>query len=190
MSRHPAVLVCVVSCLTTACMTGHRVGQSTSVEFGRVSGVEQVTLDSNAAQGALIGGTLGLVRGRSDSAVFNAAAGATLGGAATSVIEGERTGYAYTVDLPGGSATRIVSDQREIREGDCVAVERMGTRANIRRTSEGYCDPSNAEALRSVAGSVNTHAAECDKARQALAKATEEEAIRQAMRRTELLCYG
>jgi outer membrane lipoprotein SlyB len=38
-----------------------RVGQRTSVQFGTVRGVEQVQLQSDAAAGALIGGTIGLM---------------------------------------------------------------------------------------------------------------------------------
>ncbi len=181
---------CICCIVVTGCAEGHRVGRSTSVEFGTVRSAEPVTLDSNAARGALIGGTIGVAAGRSDSATFNAIRGATVGGAATAASEGDRKGIEYTVELSNGSSARIVTDQREIRVGDCVAVERATSTANIRRTSERYCDPSNSQALHEVQGSVQSQAADCEKAKADLAKAKGEEAIALGVRKTELLCDG
>ena len=45
----------------------------------------------------------------------------------------------------------MVTDQREIRVGDCVAVERAGETANLRRVSNAYCEEANADAVASVA---------------------------------------
>jgi hypothetical protein len=184
------VTTCLGCLVLSGCMEGHRVGQSTTVQFGRVRSAEQVNLDSNAAKGALIGGTIGLAAGRSDAAAFNAIRGATVGGAATAVAEGSREGFAYTVELSNGSTTRVVTDQREIREGDCVAVERTGNNANIRRTSESYCDPANSQALHEVERSVQTQADDCQRAKEALGKAQGDQAIELAIRKTELLCDG
>lgn len=181
---------CICCILVTGCESGHRVGQSATVEFGRVRSAEPVDLESNAARGALIGGTIGVAAGRSDSTAFNAIRGATLGGVATAATEGSRKGIEYTVELSNGSSARIVTDQREIRVGDCVAVERASNTANLRRTSENYCDPSNSKALHEVEGSVQSQAADCQRAKADLAKAKGDQAIELALRKTELLCDG
>jgi len=172
-----------VGCETT------RVGQSTTVQFGVVSVAEPVTLDSNAAKGAVVGGTLGLLVGGGDSNFGNAIRGATVGGAATALAEGgNRSGMSYTVNLTDGSAARVVTDQRHIHVGDCVAVERVGSTANIRRVSSGYCDPANARAVGEVAPEVRSEALACQSAKQELVEAKSEEAVNLASRKIELLC--
>jgi hypothetical protein len=58
--------------------------------------------------------------------------------------EGDRSRVAYAVQVADGTTTRIVTDRREIRIGDCVVVERFGESTNIRRSSANYCDPAAA----------------------------------------------
>jgi outer membrane lipoprotein SlyB len=171
-------------------MQGHRVGATTSVQFGTVRGAEPVTLDSAAMRGALVGGTLGAMAGSSDSTVFNTARGAAVGGMAKAATEGDRSGMAYTVEMPGGGSTRIVTDQREIHVGDCVAVEQVGSSANIRRAASSYCDPASAAAVRSVDKSIRTAATACEDAKRELQKASDADALDLATRRVELLCDG
>jgi hypothetical protein len=179
----------IVVAITTGCETStHRVGQSATVDFGIVRNAEQVQLDSTAAQGALIGGTVGLMAGNNRNRMGTAIAGAAVGTAAGAAAGGDRTGWAYTVQMSSGSTTRIVTDQREIRVGDCVAVERVGQRANIRRAYAGHCEPSYATAARAVEGGVRDAALKCDAAKQELADATTQEAADLAVRKMELLC--
>ena len=92
--------------------------------------------------------------------------------------------------MPGGSTTRIVTDQREIRVGDCVAVERVGQGANIRRASAHYCEPAYAQAVMAVDAPVKTAAVQCENAKQELAKATTHEAADLATRKIDLLRNG
>ena len=168
-----------------------RVGQNATVSFGVVRGAEQVTLDSNAAQGALVGGTLGLATSGGSSRnrrVANSIIGAAAGGALTAATEGNREGMAYTVAMVDGSTTRIVTDQREIQPDDCVAIERVGQTANIRRVSDGYCDIANRTAVNLVAGEVRSEAVACESAKQELADATTNEEADLAIRKVELLC--
>lgn len=175
--------------LACGCATkSKRVGQATTVQFGVVADAEQVTLDSNALRGALLGGTLGVVMGRGGSTVGDAARGAKIGAVSKAAAEGSRTGMAYTVTMLDGSSTRIVTDQREIHEGDCVAIERTGSDANIRRTTASYCDPASAQAVESVEPVIRAAAAECQIARQELADATTDAAFDFAMRKVALLC--
>jgi len=167
-----------------------RAGQNATVQFGVVRSAEQVKLDSNAAKGALLGGTLGLVTsGGQGSRVGGAVQGATVGGIAAAATAGNREGTAYTVAMLDGSSTRIISDQREIHEGDCVAVERSGSSANIRRAAPSYCDPANAKAIQEVQPAIRTAAAECQSAKRELAEASSDAEVDLAARKIELLCY-
>src|SRR5687767_9002121 len=94
-----------------------KAGQSVSVQYGKVTA------------GALVGGALGLASasGKSSSkkarnAIIGTAAGSAVAGAA----QGSQKGMMYQVEVGAGSMIQVVSDQREIRTGDCVAVERAG----------------------------------------------------------------
>ena len=150
-------------------------------------------LDSNAGTGALIGGTIGLISGaggRRGVPARNAILGAGIGGLATSAAQGNRSAIEYTVAMNDGSVTRIVTDQREIRTGDCVAVERSGQTANIRREPDAFCDRDNDTAIRSVQPAIQREAAQCEQAKQELADATSKEEIDLASRKIELLCGG
>jgi outer membrane lipoprotein SlyB len=169
-------------------LTSHRVGQTASVQFGVVQSAQQVTLDSNAAQGAIIGGTIGVLASGSGSRGRGAATGAVVGGAATAASQGNRKGIQYTVQMLDGSSLRIVSDQREIKANDCVAIERVGNSANIRRASSDYCDPGNAQAVGAVSEANKSEAVHCQTAKQELATASDEKAVDLAMRKVELLC--
>ncbi|MBX5460823.1 MAG: hypothetical protein IRZ28_06995 [Steroidobacteraceae bacterium] len=166
-----------------------RVGHSATVQFGVVRSTEQVALDSKAAQGALLGGTLGLITSGNNSRAGGAIQGATVGGIAAAATAGNRKGTAYTVAMLDGSSTRIVSDQREIHEGDCVAIERSGSSANIRRAAPSYCDPANAKAIQEVDPAIRTAAAECQSAKRELAEASSDAEVDLAARKIELLCY-
>jgi hypothetical protein len=169
-------------------VTSHRVGQSATVQFGVVQSAQQVTLDSDAARGAIIGGTIGVLASGRGSRGRGAATGAVLGGAATAAAQGNRTGIQYTVQMLDGSSTRIVSDQREIKPNDCVAIERVGGSANIRRASSDYCDPANAEAVTQVSDANRSEATHCQAAKEELAAAEDEKAVDLASRKVELLC--
>lgn len=194
MRNFSVVAILIGSMGMTGCETNApRVGQKATVQFGVVRAAQEIELSSNAAQGALIGGMLGLAAGRgggSSSArtARNAIVGAAAGGVVTGASEGDRTGMQYTVQMMDSSSTRIVSDQREIREGDCVAIERVGNTANIRRASASYCDNANQQAVRSVESHSSSEAVGCEIAKQELVSATTDEAIDLAKRKIDLLC--
>lgn len=190
MSKRATLCVVGVTMTTLAgCeLTSHRVGQNATVQFGIVQSAQEVTLDSNAAEGAIIGGTIGLLASGRGSRGRGAATGAVLGGAATAASQGNRTGVQYTVQMTDGSSVRIVSDQREIKRNDCVAIERVGNNANIRRAAADYCDPSNAEAVSRVSDANKSQAGHCQTAKEELAAAEDEQAVDLASRKVELLC--
>jgi outer membrane lipoprotein SlyB len=136
MSKALRHLTWILSLAAVGCATqSFRVGQSGTIQFGTVRQVEQVPLQSDAIPvGALIGGSLGLAAsGGGDSTPVNTILGAVAGGAVGAAAQGNRTGFAYTVEMLDGSTVHIVSDQSEIRIGDCVAIERVGQTNNIRR---------------------------------------------------------
>jgi hypothetical protein len=180
----------IIALAALGCETqSYRVGQRTFIQFGTVRNVEQVNLQSDVPAGALIGGTLGLVAsGGSRNAPRNAIMGAAVGAAATSVVQGNRTGIAYTVAMLDGSTIRIVSDQSEIRVGDCVAIERAGDTNNIRRESSAYCASQNQAAVRAVQQETVAAAARCEAAKQELVSATTPEAADLATHKISLLC--
>lgn len=186
----------VILCATVGCAVqshgpSNRVGQSATVQFGVVRSADEITLDSDAALGALVGGTLGLASSRggsTPSAVRNGIIGATAGGVVSAAAEGSRKGMSYTVAKADGSSSRIVTDQREIQVGDCVAVERVGDTANIRRASAHYCDNANQQAVQSVEEYYRADAVACEAAKQELVEATTDEAASLAARKIELLC--
>ena len=163
----------------------HRVGQTATVQFGVVQSAEQVTVGSQAAQGALLGGTIGVLAGGS---ARGAITGAAVGGTAAAIAEGDRTAMQYTVRMLDGSSTRIVSDQRQIKINDCVAIERVGSSANIRRESAHYCDPANTEAVRQVSDASRASALQCENAKRDLAAAERQQSLDLAIRKVELLC--
>ena len=171
---------------------GPRVGQSTSVQFGVVSDARQVDLTSSAPAGALIGGTLGVASSSGSTArsVRNGIIGAAAGGAVSAAAEGARQGMQYTVQKLDGATSTIITDQREIQKGDCVAVERVGDTANIRRATASYCETGNQQAVKSVDKIVLAQADGCASAKQELVDATTSEAVDLATRKIELLCNG
>jgi hypothetical protein len=176
--------------LSLAAVSGgeaQRVGQGSTIRFGIVRNVQQVSLQSNAPAGAVVGGTIGLIAGGRRPA-RNALLGAVAGGAVTAAAQGNRTGFSYTVELNDGSMVRIISDQREIRSGDCVAVEQIGQTANIRREPAGFCARENAQAVQAVQEVTQAAAAHCEAAKEELVMASTPEAIDLASRKIHLLC--
>lgn len=185
--RHLAglLLLAAVGCDTQS----FRVGQRANIQFGTVRQVEEVRLQSDAAAGALIGGTIGLIAsGGSRTAPRNAILGAAVGAGATAVAQGNRTGIAYTVAMLDGSTVRIISDQSEIRVGDCVAIERVGETNNIRREPSAYCARDNQQAVATVRNETEAAAARCEAAKEELVRASTAEAVDTAGRKVNLLC--
>jgi hypothetical protein len=81
-----------------------------------------------------------------------------------------------------------VSDQREIRTGDCVAVEKAGDTANVRRVSASYCEKGNEAAVKAVSNEARKDAEECAAAKQQLVDASTAQEADLAGRKVSLLC--
>jgi len=185
-------LVLAMTCTLVLPVAAQRAGQSVSVQYGVVTSASQVDLRSGAVPGGvLVGGALGLASasGKSSSKkARNAIIGATAGGVVAGAAQGDTRGMLYSVDLGAQGRIQVVSDQREIRIGDCVAVEKAGDTANIRRMSESYCDPANAQAVSAVAAESQREAEECLAAKQQLVDATTTSEADLAARKISLLC--
>jgi outer membrane lipoprotein SlyB len=158
----------------------------TTVEFGRITGVRQVDVQSSGATttGALVGGTLGVMSGSGKSksnkalrGVAGAAAGSRVGAAA-----GSSTAFEYTV-LIGTRTTTIVTEQGGMRMGDCVSLER-GSLNNIRLEADERCE--SAQSAPSDSDIAEAYA--CDSAKRQLLEAETDDDFDRAERRIRLLC--
>jgi outer membrane lipoprotein SlyB len=178
---------------TVAPALAQRAGQSVSIQYGVVASMKPVELKSDAVpRGAVVGGALGLASASGKSSgkkARNSIVGAAAGSAIASSSRGNTSGMLYDVDLGGGQGRiQVVSDQSEIRVGDCVGVEKVNDTANIRRMSSAYCQPANASAIAAVAQESEREATECLAAKQQLVDAnTSAEADLAALKIT-LLC--
>ncbi len=184
-------LLLALALLAGCAAQSHRVGQTARVQFGVVSAANEVMLDSEAGSGAIIGGTLGLTMGSGQSTprrARNSIIGAGVGAALANAAQGDRRGMSYSVRMLDGSSVTIVTDQREIRAGDCVAIEQVGGTSNIRRVSQSYCERTNARAVEEVAEHARFEAVACQSAKDELVQAETQEAIELASRKVDLLC--
>jgi len=185
MTRALRHLTLILSLAAVGCQTGARVGQTATIQFGTVRHAEQVQLQSDAAAGALVGGTIGLLAtGRSRDAPRNAILGAAAGGITTAAVQGNRMATAYTVDMLDGRTIRIVSDQTEIRIGDCVAIETVGQTNNIRRESPSFCVRGNRQSL----AAAQAAARQCEAAKEDLWRAATPAEQDAATRRVSQFC--
>jgi hypothetical protein len=137
-----------------------KAGQSAKISTGVVETAQQVKLQSEAGTGALVGGGLGLLSASGKSKVkgaqfhhwcrcWNRIAGS----------QGNRNGMQYTVRTSEGSWIRVVTDQTEIRVGDCVAVREW---SNRERTASGcYRSDLNLRKRQQLQGSFQQEASEC-----------------------------
>jgi hypothetical protein len=169
-----------------------KAGQSVSIQYGKVTAVRDVDLKSGAVpSGALVGGALGLASGSGKSSskkARNTILGAAAGSAVAGAAQGSQKGMMYQVEVGAGDMIQIVSDQREIRPGDCVAIEKAGDTANVRRVSASYCEKGNEAAVKSVASEASKDAEECAAAKQQLVDAATTQAADLAGRKIALLC--
>jgi len=139
----------------------------------------------------LVGGALGIASASGKSSAKkarNAIIGAAATGAVAGAAQGNQKGALYKIDVGSGGVVQVVSDQREIRTGDCVAVEKAGDTANVRRVSNGYCEKANEAAVKAVEGEARKEAEECATAKQQVVDATTPQEADLAGRKMALLC--
>lgn len=167
-------------------------GASVKIQHGKVVASRGVKIESggSAAGGAVVGGTIGLIVGGSTKKKRRrrVATGAAIGAAAASSSKQVQQAMEYTVQTGGGAMIKVVTDQTEIRNGDCVVVEESGGRANVRRASSTMCEPESQSVVTELRGELQEEAAECIAAKKELVAAKTEEALNLALRKTSILC--
>jgi hypothetical protein len=186
-----SLVVLSMAFLASNTLLAQKSGQSMQIQYGYVVASKYVEEKSNAGKGALIGGAIGLYsgKGKSSGTKFRrTAAGAVVGGATASAVQGSRDAREYQVRTASGVIV-IISDQIEIDVDDCVVVETPSKgNANIRRVANTYCDPASAEVVAELQDEMQEEAEECLMAKQELATADTDEAVDRALRKISILC--
>ncbi len=188
-SSFALILACTVLAGSTT-VEAQRRGDSTRVTIGTVEGARRVEFDSGAGRGALLGGAAGWALARNQSSGRQAAAaagGAMLG---TGVQRGRNggTGMQFTVRAADGNLITVVTDQTEIRVGDCVSVEETGDVANIRRVGSHLCAPASQEVVEVVSEELSDDADRCHQAKERLFAATTTEEVEVARQIMQAFC--
>ncbi len=176
---------------TATSALAQRTGQSARISVGIVERAERVQLDSNAGRGALVGGALGWGLARNQSSGRQAAAalgGAALGRGSANRRQGDRSAIQYTIRTSSGSAIQVVTDQTEIRIGDCVLVEETSNGANVRRKDPAMCQATSEQVMAQVEDELQQDASACDGAKQRLIDATTTEEVEVARQVMDILC--
>jgi outer membrane lipoprotein SlyB len=184
----------LVLLLVASTAHAQRAGQSMTIQTGRVVAAQPVNLQSEAGRGALVGGVVGYAttssRQSSSRRARNTIIGATTGGAIASSAQGSRNGMRYTVETSPGTQIQVVTDQTQIRVGDCVNVEQAGSgTANVRRVSNALCETVAANAVDTeIQDQLSAAAERCLAAKERLLDAETDAQIEAAIRRVEILC--
>lgn len=170
-----------------------KAGQSVSIQYGTVTGAEKVDLKSGAVpKGALVGGTIGLAATSSKMSDSRHARNALLGAAAGGIIakkaQGSTDGMMYLVKT-GSGEIKVVTDQLEIRTGDCVSVEQAGETATIRRVAESQCAQAGPEVVSAPQAATRAESAECTAAKQQMVSAATSQEAELAASKIKLLCH-
>ncbi|MEP5763337.1 MAG: hypothetical protein ABJ308_02030 [Halieaceae bacterium] len=165
-------------------------GNSARITIGIVERAQQVDFDAQAGRGALLGGAAGWALARNQSSgrqAAAAAAGAGLGAASRNRRRGG-SGMEYTVRTSQGSAISVVTDQTQVRIGDCVSVEETGDAANIRRVDDALCQPVSPKVVEEVAADMQAEASRCEQAKERLFAATTTEEVAVAQQVMDIMC--
>ncbi len=197
MSSDKRLVVTILALTTLYSPTAFAQAPQTDVRPGEVVGVEIIRLegDGSVAGLATMGGMMGAMYGRSRDhsravtrrrTALGAAAGGRLarrtGGGAQEAME-------YHVRMvDNGEKVRFVTDQDDIRMGDCVVIEQSGGTHNIRRVSDLMCLDQSKFLIPEVKEDMVEEADKCAKAKRRLLDAETDEEIDRAVIRISVLC--
>ena len=171
-----------------------RAGQSMTVQTGIVVAAQAVNLQSAAGRGAAVGGIVGYAttssRQSSSRRARNTLIGAGTGALLTRAAEGNLDGMQYTIEVGPGTRITVVTDQTQVRIGDCVNVEQAGGgTANVRRVSEALCEAAlSGQVDDQLKADMMQEADMCLQAKERMMEADSDEAFEVAMRRVKFLC--
>ena len=179
----------LAGCASTDPMTGSTRNETISVQYGRVENIQQVEMSPDYGAGSVIGGALGLLAtmGHSGaSQVGGAVAGAGLGALVAKETAGK--GEKFTVRLVNNNTVDIITENQDIRLGDCVALE-QGQHANIRRVSPVMCTtPASHPAYRAMNAADVQESQECQEVKRELLNATTQQATDIAYKKMRAFC--
>lgn len=188
-------IIMAISIMLPACATSNpRAGQSMTVQTGVVVAKQAVNLQSRAGRGAAVGGVLGLAttssRQSSSRRARNTIIGAAAGGLIANSAQGNLNGMEYTVQTSGGTTIRVVTDQTQVRVGDCVNVEQAGSgTANVRRVSSALCEATAKNVVDAdIRSTMSAEADRCLAAKDRLLDAETDSQIEAAIMRVQILC--
>jgi hypothetical protein len=187
-------LITLTALIFTADASAQRSGQSMSIQTGVVIAAQAVNLQSAAGRGAAIGGVVGLAATSSNRStsrrIRNTAIGAGTGALIARGAQGNLDGMQYTVETGPGSQIVVITDQTQVRVGDCVTVEQAGSgTANVRRVSEALCEAAFSNQVDEELQAYMKQGADmCLQAKERLMEAETDEAFETAMRRVKFLC--
>jgi hypothetical protein len=159
---------------------------SLTIQYGYVTGVEVTTKESAMARNMLIGSLVGLAI---EDSFSGALGGATAGFVLTSIVEGDKRIFAYTLTLPDSSVETIAVDRPDLNIGHCAALERDGKHVNLRPVSAVHCESKSVDSADHPAGEHRLSEAEkCSAARSVLKEGGEGVDVRAALREMRAYC--
>lgn len=163
------------------------------VRYAIVTNVELVKIKSNVGKNAAMGGIWGLAIGAvsggdAGSAAAGAAAGSALMAITTKIDEGSGKATSYTLKRGDGSEFKVVTEDKHLENGDCVAVE-TGRTTNLRHVSQDMCTPPLDHPIEDeLATKHQEEAGECHEAKMELLEAETEEDLTAATKKVRVLC--
>lgn len=190
LTRSLCVVVISSAFLAAGSAMAQRAGDNMRISVGIIEAARPAELKSNTARNSLIGGALGWALARNGSSAeqaLGAAAGAAVAGGATSATQ-DRRAMEYLVRTSSGSAIKVITDQTQMRIGDCVTVEETKQGANLRRNDPSLCKTTEAAVLNEVQDDLEDDAARCDDAKAKLLDAETQEEIDIARQVMDILC--
>ena len=187
------VAISVAGCASQGGVSRDSLDSTIAVNYGTISSVTPVKLQSDATRNATIGGLVGLLSqatGSGTERIAGAAIGAAVGGLATKAVEGDNMANSFIVNLSRGGTVKVVTEQNNIVVGDCVAIE-TGRHTNLRRVSPVQCQPT---AQRhpvidpQITSNEQSEANSCHQAKEELLKAQKESEINALTRKVQVIC--
>ncbi len=187
------IAITVAGCATQGGESRDNLDSTIAINYGTITNVTPVKLQSNATRNATMGGLVGLLSqatGSGTERLAGAAIGAAIGGLATKAAEGDNMANSFIVSLNRGGTVKIVTEQRDIVVGDCVAVE-TGRHTNLRRVSPVQCQPVGQQHPTidpDIARSEQNEADACHQAKVELLNAQTEGDINALTRKVQIIC--
>jgi hypothetical protein len=153
-----------------------------SVRYGQITGIEVTTKESAVARNAIIGGVIGVIV---DDSFSGALGGATAGFLVTSIIEGDRRVYLYTIRMSDDENVAVAIERPDLAIGHCAALEQDGKHNNLRPVSSVHCEKENSEQHQDHRLDI---ARKCKVARDQLSAGGSSQAIDQALHDMRAYC--